>query len=134
MRIPKSLPIVALLLSAGWLVTGLAADTGANSEAKFCLPLITIDSIDIIDGQHIAFEMKNGNYYLNQLPQACPTLDHRHAIMYKTPLSSLCSLDIITVLDNIGGGFQSMGSCGLGKFQPVSKEEIERLKEKKPAQ
>jgi len=134
MRIPKSLPVFTLILSAGWLVQGLAAETGANTEAKFCLPLFTIESIDIIDRQHIAFETKNGDYFLNQLPQACPTLDHRHAIMYTTPLNSLCSLDIITVLDNIGGGFQRLGSCGLGKFQPVSKEAIKLLKEKKPAQ
>jgi len=48
--------------------------------------------------------------------------------MYRTSLNQLCSLDIITVLDNIGGGFEQAGSCGLGKFKPISKVEYEALR------
>ena len=131
MRILRSLPVIGLVVLTGWAISGLAAETTGTEPPRFCLPLNIIDSVDIIDEQHIAFITKTDDYYLNELPNVCPMLNHHRAIMYSTPLNSLCSLDIITVLDSTGGGFQSMGSCGLGKFQPVTREDIQVLKGKK---
>jgi len=105
-----------------------AADPTATASEKFCLGLIQIDNIDIIDKQNIVFKMVNGDYYLNQLPRVCSNLSRYNAIMYRTSLNQLCSLDIITVLDTIGGGFEQAGSCGLGKFKPISKVEYEALR------
>ena len=131
MRIPGFLSVIGLLVLTGWAISGFAADTTGKESTRTCLPLNTIDNLDIIDEQHIAFQMRNDDYYLNELPHTCPTLNHNRAIMYSTPLSSLCSLDIITVLDSIGGGFQFMGYCGLGKFRPATKEEIQLMKDNK---
>lgn len=105
-----------------------AAEPATAASSKFCLGLIRIDNIDIVDKQNIVFKTKNGDYYLNQLPRACSSLSRYNAIMYRTPLNQLCSLDIITVLDTIGGGFKQTGSCGLGKFKPISKVEYEALR------
>lgn len=118
---------LALLLSV-WAAAGAAAEPEAAEPAKTCLSLWMIDDLDILDNQNIAFRMKNGDYYLNRLPHACPTLNRTRAIMYRTPLTSLCSMDIITVLENFAGGFQPLDSCGLGKFQPAAKEDIQRMK------
>jgi len=127
MQIQKCLLALAMILSV-WVAAGAAAEPKTTNPAKSCLSLWTIENLVILDNRNIAFRMKNGDYYLNQLPQNCPMLDRTRAIMYQTPLTSLCSLDIITVLDNVAGGFQSLGSCGLGKFQPTNKEDIQRLK------
>ena len=122
--------LYVLILSAAWVATEAADVTQIVEHAKHCLPLWSIDNIRVLDEQNIAFRMKNDDYYLNRLPNPCHNLDDNRAIMYSTPLASLCNLDIITVLDPVGGGFQNMGSCGLGEFQPVSESEIRQLKEK----
>ena len=129
MRLHKRL-LILLLLAVG-AVTGVRAGSQTTESAKTCLPLWSIENIDILNYQNIVFRMKNGENYLNRLAQACPMLDNTRAIMYKTPLNSLCSMDIITVLDNVGGGFQSLGACGLGKFQPAAREDIQLLKDQK---
>ena len=131
MRIANFLHRFGFVVLTGWAVSGAAVETAEAEPARSCLPLMTIDSIDIIDDQHIAFRTRNDDFYLNELPHTCPTLSPQRAIMYSTPLNSLCSLDIITVLDHVGGGFRSMGSCGLGKFRPASKSDIQLLKDKK---
>ena len=128
MRILNYLLPFAFIVTAGWAVTGTAQETAQAKQAKRCLFLPSIDSLEIIDNQNIAFRMKNRGYYLNKLPFKCPMLDRYKVIMYKTPLNSLCDLDIIDVLDPVGGAFQYYGSCGLGQFHPVTREEIQRLK------
>jgi len=121
--------VIAIALNAA--VCASAAQPAASAPEKHCLGLMQIDHIDIVDNSHIVFATRNGDSYINELPHACPTLDTHKAIMYQTPLNSLCDLDIITVLDYVGGGFQSTVSCGLGKFKPATGAEIEALK--KPA-
>jgi len=127
MKTQKCSLALAMILSI-WAAAGAAVEPETAEPAKTCLSLWMIDDIDILDSQNIAFHMKNGDYYLNRLPQNCPMLDRTRAIMYQTPLTSLCNMDIITVLDNVAGGFHSMGSCGLGKYHPATREDILRLK------
>ena len=128
MRILKYLLPSIFIVITGWTIAG-NAEQATETKSESCLYLMSIDRLEIIDNQNIAFRMKNGKYYLNHLPHACPRLEPDVVIMYKTPLSSLCSLDIIDVLDHIGGGFQYYGSCGLGKFTPVSKESVQQMKD-----
>ncbi len=68
--------------------------------------------------------MQGGQYYVNMLPYACPGLRRGSTIMYRTSLDLLCDVDIVTVLETFGGGFQPAASCGLGKFEPMDKAEI----------
>lgn len=129
MRVLKCLLFLSIIYS-GTAVSNQNPDVISDDEStEFCVTLWEIDNIKIIDDQNIAFRKKNGDYYLNHLPHACPNLDEDSAIMYRTPMNRLCSLDIITVLEYIGGGFQNMGSCGLGKFKPVTKEELQFMKD-----
>jgi hypothetical protein len=130
MRILKYLPAVVIMMASWWTVTCNADDSRAVADAENCLSLWLIDDIDIVDDQAIVFNTKSKGHFVNRLPQACPMLDRNRAILYRTPLSSLCKGDIITVLDVIGGGFQSLGACGLGKFQQVSDEEFNKLRGK----
>jgi len=39
--------------------------------------------------------------------------------MYRTSLSQLCDLDLITVLESGGFGLMPLSSCGLGRFYPI---------------
>ncbi len=56
------------------------------------------------------------------------------SIMYKTSMSQLCELDMITVLNNMGFGFMQGATCGLGKFYPMNAERAKELRgQKAPA-
>ncbi|QJU57258.1 hypothetical protein HL653_05120 [Sphingomonas sp. AP4-R1] len=58
--------------------------------------------------------------YRNVLPQACPGLGSEKAFSYNTSISRLCSVDLITVLQRVGGQFMRGATCGLGPFQPAT--------------
>jgi hypothetical protein len=90
-------------------------------KAVDCVQIRQIQSTEVRDDSTIDFKMLGGKIYRNTLPNSCPSLGFEEKFMYKTSLSQLCSVDIITVLHNMGGGIDRGASCGLGKFQPMEK-------------
>jgi len=111
--------LVLMMIFGGETV--FADDLTDNS--KHCISIVRISDTQIIDNQHIRFNMNGGPDYINELPNMCPGLSPNSTFMYKTSLNELCDLDIITLLENIGGGFVRGPSCGLGKFVPVSEND-----------
>jgi hypothetical protein len=92
------------------------AEARPVGEPVDCVQLISIDHTRVRDDRTIDFYMKGRDVYRNTLPYSCPGLGFEESFSYKTSLSRLCSVDIITVLhrDGIRGA-----SCGLGQFQPI---------------
>ncbi len=86
-------------------------------EAISCVNLRSIQSTRVHGDSTIDFHMGGGKVYRNTLPNSCPSLGFEERFLYKTSLSQLCSVDIITVLQS--PGLSQGASCGLGKFQPV---------------
>ena len=86
-------------------------------DAVNCVPLRNIQSTRVYGDSVIDFHMSGGKVYRNVLPNSCPSLGFEERFLYKTSLSELCSVDIITVLTS--PGLSPGASCGLGKFQPV---------------
>lgn len=85
-----------------------------------CIQLHNIRETRVRSDRVIDFYMNGNRVYRNQLPHSCPQLGFEERFLYKTSLSQLCSVDIITVLTGSGPGLMQGASCGLGKFQPVS--------------
>ena len=85
---------------------------------KNCISLRRIDHTKILDDKTILFEMKGRKAYLNEMNRRCPRLASEESFMYKTSTSQLCSVDMITVIDNFG---RDWASCGLGKFRVLEK-------------
>jgi len=104
------------------------------SDAEHCISLSRIDRTDVVDDSNILFYMKGGDIYLNRLPHRCPGLRWEKAFMYRTSMSQLCNVDIITVLNNMGFGFSPGVSCGLGPFYPISEETAKALKAESKAE
>lgn len=123
--------IIRLLVSTIILaaIPFISVQAEDKEEGENCIPIQHISNIDVLDKQHIVFEMQPGKNYLNTLPRSCIGLRKDKPIMYKTSISQLCSLDIIHVLENYGGGYQQGAGCGLGKFTARSDEEVKALKE-----
>ena len=89
-----------------------------TGPAQSCVDTIRIRTTTVIDDQTIDFIMTDGTVFRNTLPSRCPGLGFEQAFSYSTSINRLCSVDIITVL-NQGGGIQRGASCGLGQFVPV---------------
>ena len=88
-----------------------------TGDAVNCVNLRSIQSTRVHGDSTIDFHMGGGKVYRNILPNSCPSLGFEERFLYKTSLSQLCSVDIITVLQS--PGLSQGASCGLGKFQPV---------------
>lgn len=111
---------------------GAAIDTGVSDAVadKTCVPLRSIDRTDVIDDYNIVFYMRGRDIYHVRLPNRCPGLRIADSFMYSTSLSVLCDLDIIRPLRNFGGSFSPGAACGMGRFTPITKEEVAFLKNK----
>ncbi len=88
-------------------------------EPVSCINLSQIRDSQVRDSKTIDFMMAGGKVFRNELPQQCGTLGFDRAFTYSTSLTQLCNVDIITVLQNVGGGLNRGASCGLGQFTPV---------------
>ncbi len=93
----------------------------ATGKPVDCIPITQIRSTTVRDDRTIDFETGSRRIYRNVLPNSCPSLGFEKRFSYATSLSQLCSVDIITVLWNQGGGLQRGASCGLGQFQPMER-------------
>jgi hypothetical protein len=93
----------------------------AKGKPVDCIQLRSIRTTQVRDDRTIDFIMNGNKVYRNILPNSCPTLGFEKRFSYRTSLSQLCSVDIITVLYNVGSSLQPGASCGLGPFQPMAR-------------
>ena len=91
-------------------------------EPVNCLQLTSFRSTEIRDDRTIDFMGTGDRVWRNTLPNSCPGLKAADTFTYATSISQLCSVDIITVLNNSGGSLQRGAGCGLGQFVPVKLE------------
>ncbi|MCP5144000.1 MAG: hypothetical protein H6978_16325 [Gammaproteobacteria bacterium] len=101
---------------------------GENAER--CVSMMRIDRTKIVDDQNILFYMHGDKVYLNHLQYSCPTLKMNDVFMTSTSLNELCNVDIITVLERLGFGFNRGASCGLGLFYPIDEATANELGKK----
>jgi hypothetical protein len=126
----RTLPLLAAAALAAVLAT--PADARRNREAEAaaltpipgakpenCVQLSAIRDTRVRDDSTIDFYMRGGKIYRNTLPISCPRLGFEESFSYRTSITQLCSVDIITVLPRGGGGIPGV-SCGLGPFTPVA--------------
>lgn len=100
-----------------------AKDDGrvAVGEPVDCIMPSRLRNTEVRDDRTIDFVMNGGDVYRNTLPHSCPSLGFEQRFSYRLNTSQLCSVDIITVLQTAGGSYMQGASCGLGKFQKMSK-------------
>jgi hypothetical protein len=89
-------------------------------DSEHCVRINDIEKIDIVDADTLVFRMRRGKVYRNELPHRCPGLRPNDTLMYRSSVGQLCSVDVVTVLENWGFGFAPGASCGLGMFEPIT--------------
>lgn len=111
----------------------LAPVVAASDEDPFdedaslrCVNIGLILRTKVVDDGHVVFVMRNDEMLLNTLRSRCSGLARRGSFTYKINSRSLCELDRIAVID--GGSFsEPLGrSCSLGRFRPVTMEDLAR--------
>ena len=119
------------------LVAGLASAQQEQAEdvATFdrtpqsCITVSRIDRTEVIDDRTVIFHMRGRDAYRNYLPRRCPNLARNNRFMYEVRGSQLCDIDTITVLEQFGTRLDRGFTCQLGQFHPVTREDIEELKQ-----
>jgi len=91
-----------------------------NGKALRCIAISQIRESRVRSDQIIDFRVGGRQWYRNTLPQKCSSLGFEQRFSYQTSLSQLCSVDIISVLQDLGGRLSEGASCSLGPFQPVA--------------
>jgi hypothetical protein len=132
---PRSRPIAFAVVLALLLTAGAPAQEGKDEEdggeagvAQACLDHPTIRRTRIINDRNIAFFMRNGDIYLNQLPRQCPSLRRTSLVNYAIENRSVCEGSLFQVLWEAGtGNFVPSFVCRLGPFVPVTAEQLEDL-------
>jgi hypothetical protein len=123
--------IPAYCLIAAALLAGCAqestrrqeTDRRALAEARpvgapvDCIELTRIDHTRVRDDRTVDFYMRGREVYRNTLRQDCPGLGFEDSFAYRTSLSRLCSVDLISVIRS--GGGPAGPTCALGPFQRI---------------
>lgn len=91
-----------------------------SGEMMNCVSLPLIKQSRILDNKTILLESTGHTAYLNELPFECPQLKMMDAYAHKTSINSMCSMDLITVIDTTVD--QRLGSCPLGKFERLTEK------------
>ena len=107
------------------LALGGQEDGAFDRTPRDCIVVSTIDATEAVDDQNLIFRMRGNRAYRNHLPRRCPGLERENRFSYQTRGGRLCSIDTITVLEQVGVGFRNGFTCRLGEFVPLSPEEIE---------
>ena len=105
------------------------ADEAPIEEGERCLSSRSISRTEVIDDQNVLFFVRGSAIYLNHLPKTCPRLALERRFIYETSVGRLCESDHITVL--MDGGFAAVAGhhCRLGRFHPISREQVQALME-----
>lgn len=99
----------------------------AEDTAERCIPIRSIKQTKVIDDQTIIFYTSGKRNYKNRLPYSCGGLAIADSFMYRTSVSQLCSVDIITVLNRMGSNYGPGPSCGLGVFEQIDARQLDEL-------
>lgn len=115
--------------NVSWAQEEAEKDSKEVPGIKRCLSLVSIKDTRILDDKNIIYYGMGKKIYRNHLPRRCPGLRPSSTYLHKPILGQVCSLDFITVIDGFSSHFFRGASCSLGKFEPITKEQLEALKE-----
>jgi hypothetical protein len=115
---------------------GAAADAHADDfdrTPQDCITPSNIRETVAVDDSTILFYMRGGGKptYRSSLPHTCPNLARENRFSYKVTMNRLCNSDLITVLEQYGGGLRDGFTCRLGSFYPLPYEEAELLRKER---
>ncbi len=107
------------------LVTPALADDEDEKESRNCIQTRSLKGTAVVD-DHVLFIKKGNSVYHSPLPRTCKGLSRYKQFSYKTTSGSLCSQDLIYVMDSAG---RESRACSLGPFYEIDGDELKLLVE-----
>lgn len=104
-----------------------ASDPEAYPGTERCIFTRDIRTIEILDQQHVVFELSRKQLYLVQFPYVCHGLRRNGSLIYETRSGRLCRLDQVRAFEP--GETMPNPPCTLPGFMPVEKEQVVQLKD-----
>ncbi|MEQ8994475.1 MAG: DUF6491 family protein [Pseudomonadales bacterium] len=109
------------------LTTPLAAEDYVESER--CLSTYTYRSVDVLDDRNVLFKGPGDRAWINQLRHRCIGLRRNDTLQFELRDNRLCELDSFESVDTLFRVWsRTSATCTLGKFQPVTPEQVEALR------
>jgi hypothetical protein len=102
----------------------LAAD--AYAEEERCLSSRAYNHVDVLDDQHVLFKGSGDKLWLNKLRNRCVGLRSHDILRFKMRDNRVCDLDTFEGVSSFMWNTSS-GICSLGKFTPVTSEQVEAI-------
>lgn len=117
-------------------------DPEAYGVAKGCLDSTQYRSYRVLDDRRVVFEGRRGEFWLNTLHFRCPELRHSSALQVKSRASfsrRICEHDTFLAGDWFDHPWYRRApwrwtrpwgmetTCSLGKFQPVSSDQVSAI-------
>jgi hypothetical protein len=93
-----------------------------------CIAVRSIRDSEVLDDQHVVFQVSGKNYYLVQFKHTCHRLRRGSSIAYEPRGSQLCRLDTVHAIDDLRYGGTGP-PCSIPGFYEVTKEQVALLKE-----
>jgi hypothetical protein len=110
-------------------ILGAPLPDEAYAQGERCLALHEYQTVRVLSEQVVVFEGRRGRYWLNQLHGKCIGLRGDLVLKFNLHNAQVCDLDTFRGLDNTGlNPLLGSGNCTLGRFEPVSKPQLDLLK------
>jgi hypothetical protein len=102
---------------------------GERGEIERCINTIEYQSVEILDSEHLVFKGRGDKRWLNQLRMKCPGLRRHDTLSFEIRSNRLCEFDSFRSVDLTGYRGATSPRCSLGRFEPVSPDQVQMLKD-----
>jgi hypothetical protein len=104
-------------------------DESEYVEAVRCLSPHAYRNVRVLDDQHVLFEGSGERAWLNRLRNRCIGLRPNATLRFRMRDSRLCELDTFEAVDTMLRGMDRVSAtCSLGRFTPVTPEQVEAIR------
>jgi hypothetical protein len=100
------------------------------SQAVKCLQSERLERTEPLSERYIVFHLKGDALWIAQMPARCPGMTNQSKLMFEKINPRICEWDTVRVVYDEGTHLRLGPRCNLPKFEPVSPEQVEMLKER----
>jgi len=111
------------------ILNGTAAPADYSQAVK-CISSVKIYRTEPLNDRYILFHLNGNQLWLAQFRIRCPGMTATSQLSFEKDQHRLCAWDSVRVVNEDGiGGFRLGPRCNLPKFEPVSQEQVDMLKQ-----
>ena len=111
------------------ILNGTAAPADYSQGVK-CISSAKIYRTEPLNDRYIVFHLSRNQLWLAQLKMRCPGMTAVSQLSFEKDQHRLCEWDSVRTVNEDGiGGFRLGPKCNLPKFEPVSPEQVDMLKQ-----